>query len=169
MSFFKSIHQTIVKSIAQSVPQAVAQAVANSIWPIASALCYVLTVQNNFYSKSALASVTTQRKEEFRNMLLMGLGFDTRKRRRNSTYPCMITGEYGNGEEVVAAHIAPAVSDVKKLHVLGLTFDDIHSIRNGLLLAKAIEEAFDQLRLSFVSCVIPDENGAPRKGCKLKI
>ena len=84
-------------------------------------------------------------------------------------YPCMITGEEGNCERVVTARIAPAVLNVKKLYRLVLTFDDIHSIRNGLLLAKSFEEAFDQLRLSFVHCVIPEEKVAPRICFKLKI
>ena len=84
-------------------------------------------------------------------------------------YPCMIAREESDGEGVVTAHIAPAVLLVKKLPVLGLTFNHIHRIPNGLLLAKGFEEAFDQLRLSFVLSVIPDEKGAPRSGFKLKI
>lgn len=59
---------------------------------------------------------------------------------------CMVTGEK---KDVIAAHILPRRTDLDIVKKLSLTKDDINSPRNGIFLCKGIEEAFDNLRISF--------------------
>jgi hypothetical protein len=101
--------------------------------------------RNNLWRGSVMSTV---RDEKFRKDLLTALGY-TAKKRKNG-YPCMVSKLLGNGDNVLAAHIAPAVSEVKRLNSIGLTEDDVNNPRNGLLLAYGIEKCFDNLRLSFV-------------------
>jgi hypothetical protein len=63
---------------------------------------------------------------------------------------CMVTGEFGNGDEVVCAHILPRSSDQAIFENLALTIEDANSPRNVLFLSKNIELAFDKCRVSFV-------------------
>eukprot|EP01031_Cornospumella_fuschlensis_P029959 gene29959-36183_t len=64
----------------------------------------------------------------------------------------MVTGKTGhNAKQIVAAaHIVPASSHVENLKYIGMTPEEVNSVRNGLFLVKGIEEAFDQLQISFV-------------------
>ena len=142
--------------------------IANAITPIANALCELMVEQNNLYSKSALGSEgKSDRGETFRHDLLQSLGYNPRK--RNRSIACMVTGESGNGACVVAAHIVPARSKIRYLLFIGLTPEDVSSSRNGLLLSKNIENAFDALQLSFIRGPVPDDSGAPMDGFTLKI
>ena len=61
----------------------------------------------------------------------------------------MITSCEGKGKEVVVAHLVPTRAKIRNLEVIGMSPIDLLSARNGLLLAKGIEECFDKLQLSF--------------------
>jgi hypothetical protein len=143
-------------------------AVTNAMRPMTTILCEMMVEQNNLYSKSALGSDTmSDRGKTFRNNLLESLGYS--KKKRKIGYPCMVTKISGDGECVVAAHIAPARSRVKYLRNIGLTEEDVNSSRNGLLLSKNIEIAFDRLQLSFIRGPVADLTGLPRDGFTMKI
>ena len=63
---------------------------------------------------------------------------------------CMVTGSVETGTKgVVAAHLWPFASSSIGLERFGLTKADRHSPRNGLLLLKVVETAFDQKRVAF--------------------
>ena len=142
--------------------------ITNAIRPMTNILCELVVEQNNLYGKSALGSDTmSDRGKTFRNNLLESLGFS--KKKRKIGYPCMVTEISGDGECVVAAHIAPAHSRVKYLRNIGLTEEDVNSSRNGLLLSKNIEIAFNRLQLSFIRGPIADLTGLPRDGFTMKI
>ena len=63
---------------------------------------------------------------------------------------CMVTGSVATGKTgVVAAHLWPFASSGIGLERFGLTKVDKHSPRNGLLLLKVVETAFNQKRVAF--------------------
>ena len=63
---------------------------------------------------------------------------------------CMVSGLTGQGEKgVTAAHIWPIVSRGRGLERFGLTPQDVHNARNGLLLLRTVEKAFDAKRAGF--------------------
>ena len=64
---------------------------------------------------------------------------------------CMSTRRFGNGEEVIAAHIIPCKTSPAIFNELHLTIADSNSTRNILFLSANIEDAFDRLQLSFIS------------------
>lgn len=119
----------------------------NNINTIVPMVCNLVIEKNNLWSKSAIGSVATERGASFRENLLEYMGLSPQKGKK---FPCMITGEYGLGSEVIAAHIIPAKSEVRLLGSIGIRVEDVDSPCNGLLLAKGIEHAFDRLQLSFV-------------------
>lgn len=53
---------------------------------------------------------------------------------------CMVTGVLGSGQQVIAAHILPHSSKIGTLHHAGVSQAEVSSVRNGLLLADAIEK-----------------------------
>lgn len=73
---------------------------------------------------------------------------------------CQFTGIEGVGcadvaeqlgmNQVKAAHLIPRATKKDTLARLDLNVTDVNSVRNGLLLLSTIEEAFDDLRLSFI-------------------
>ena len=63
---------------------------------------------------------------------------------------CMISGVFGDGKQVIAAHLIPCKTDPLVLDLLNLKLTDVNSMRNILFLSKNIEVAFDRLKLSFV-------------------
>ena len=63
---------------------------------------------------------------------------------------CMLSGLLGLGDQVRVAHLLPAVSTISILTQLGFKEIDTDSVRNGLLLCKGFELAFDQLQASFI-------------------
>jgi hypothetical protein len=71
---------------------------------------------------------------------------------------CMVSGELGTHLQVIAAHIHPHSSPIGTLNHAGLTRAEVESVRNGLLLAVGIEDAFDRLDVSFLplSPLTPD-------------
>eukprot|EP01035_Chromulina_nebulosa_P039012 gene39012-52708_t len=73
---------------------------------------------------------------------------------------CMISGvESTLPDSICALHILPPqTSSPRLLRMLKLQSEDLHSPRNGLLLAYGIEQAFQQLEVSFVRK--PDPNSA---------
>lgn len=98
--------------------------------------------ETNFWTPS---KITESNNDTMRNTLKIYLKFNYSKTK------CMVTGQWGNGEQVVGAHIIPrSVNTVEVNRVLGYTSDDINHARNGLLLAKGIEEAFDRMQISFI-------------------
>jgi hypothetical protein len=63
---------------------------------------------------------------------------------------CMVSGLTGQGEKgITAAHIWPIVSRGRGLDRFGLTRQDVHDARNGLLLLRTVEKAFDAKRAGF--------------------
>ena len=63
---------------------------------------------------------------------------------------CMLSGVEAQGEKgVTAAHIWPIVSRGRGLHRFGLDQHDLHDARNGLLLIRTVEKAFDAKRAGF--------------------
>ena len=62
---------------------------------------------------------------------------------------CMVSGVTLSGEKGVSgAHIWPAISHGRGLSKFGLSTASVHDARNGLLLLKVIEEAFDMCRVA---------------------
>jgi hypothetical protein len=101
---------------------------------------------NNLWSPSRISGT---RNHNLRNLLKEHLGYKDSKRKK-AKVRCMVSGELGNGEEVIGAHIIPCASEEKKLRHLGMQLQDLSSVQNGLFLASGIEDAFDKLKLSFV-------------------
>jgi hypothetical protein len=63
---------------------------------------------------------------------------------------CMVSGSQATGDKgVVAAHIWPYSSLGLGLERFGLAKEDVHGPRNGLLLLKQIESAFDKKQAAF--------------------
>jgi hypothetical protein len=109
-------------------------------------ICNIAIKENNLWTNTQVES-TSERNNSYRKDFLKSLGYTPKKRKQ---FPCMVTGQSGDGEEVVAAHLAPAKSKARILDSIGMTEQDINSPRNFLLLSKNIEKAFDKLQLSFV-------------------
>mmetsp|Transcript_122662 Transcript_122662/g.392105 ORF Transcript_122662/g.392105 Transcript_122662/m.392105 type:complete len:376 (+) Transcript_122662:36-1163(+) len=63
---------------------------------------------------------------------------------------CQVLREPLPSDQVSAAHIWPWSTRGEGLHEFGLQEKDVNHERNGLLLAKSIEEAFDRKQLCFV-------------------
>ena len=63
---------------------------------------------------------------------------------------CMLTGEFGYGEQVVVAHLIPCSTTENILSKLHMKVIDVNSSRNALFLSRNIELCFDKLQLSFV-------------------
>jgi len=117
----------------------------NSI--IVPLVCNMAIKDNNLWTHTQIADSETRRNETYRKDLLKYLGYNPKKR---MDYPCMLTGQKGNGDFVVAAHLAPARSKIKILNQIGMKESDISDPRNFLLLASNIEKAYDSLQLSFI-------------------
>ena len=94
-----------------------------------------------------MLSTTTDRKSNFRNSVAKFYGAWTAKK---NFATCMVSRVIGDGQSVVAAHIVPVSAQRTQLRACGMDRRDLNSTRNGLMLAKNIERAFDALRLSFV-------------------
>ena len=82
----------------------------------------------------------------------VGNHYGSRKNPKNkgeqSKYQCCVSGEWGEGREVVVAHLLPKRSDHVWLDRLEI--DDVDNYRNLVLLAYEIENAFDHQQLCFV-------------------
>jgi len=63
---------------------------------------------------------------------------------------CSVTGQSGNGEQVVCGHLVPCRSDLRKLKVLGLESTDLNKTENCIFWAKGFERCYEHLRISFV-------------------
>ena len=63
---------------------------------------------------------------------------------------CMISGQLGNQNQVITAHITPHSAKAMTLAHIGISRQEVDSARNCLLLSKAIEKAFDRMDVSFV-------------------
>jgi hypothetical protein len=63
---------------------------------------------------------------------------------------CMVSGIGSVGDNIRAAHLVPAVSKPEILRQLSMRPSDVDDVRNGLLLARHIEAAYDKLEVSFV-------------------
>ena len=76
--------------------------------------------------------------------------------KRKSRFPftnqlkCMVTGEWHGRGDVIAAHIWMSKTRGKGLPKFGLSITDLTSPRNGFLVLKDIEEAFDRKQLCFL-------------------
>ena len=100
------------------------------------------------------SKVTEQRIPEQRAYFL-GLVPEVRRKKVKSgkkiLVQCMASRKFGNGDEIVAAHIIPCKSSPAILNELHLRIADANSPRNVLFLATNIVHAFDRLQLSFIS------------------
>lgn len=78
---------------------------------------------------------------------------------------CMISGVESNlPDSICTMHILPPhTSSPRLLRMLKLQPEDLHSARNGLLLAHGIEQAFQQLEVSFVRKPCGDKNALVMK------
>jgi hypothetical protein len=96
----------------------------------------------------------TSRGNYFRANLLTHLGYTVEATSTRSSaveVKCMVSGVVSSKEDSIrAAHIIPAVTPLETIRKLNLKVEDIDSVRNGLLLARNIERAFDNLDISFV-------------------
>ena len=63
---------------------------------------------------------------------------------------CSVTGQSGNGEQVVCGYLVPCRSDLRKLKVLGLESTDLNKTENCIFWAKGFERCYEHLRISFV-------------------
>jgi hypothetical protein len=96
------------------------------------------------YDPNAAGS-TIHRDPNFRNILLEYYP----SQKVGVRAKCQVSGVIGNGKEVVAAHLIPARALDIRFQEIGLSPEDKNTGKNGLLLAKNIEQAFDQKRLCF--------------------
>jgi hypothetical protein len=94
-----------------------------------------------------ILSTSSRRSSTFRRDLLRAQHLFT-----GLTAPrCQATGQLGvDTGSIRAAHIIPVSAGFPLLNFIGIAPGEIDTVRNGLLLAKNIELAFDQLRLSFL-------------------
>lgn len=60
----------------------------------------------------------------------------------------MVSGQFGDSDQVVAAHLIPRSTKLDTLFRVGV--DDVNSPRNSMMVAKGIEEAYDTLRVTFL-------------------
>jgi hypothetical protein len=108
-----------------------------------------LEIENkNLWTNSQLShskKTTTERGKNFRYNLLCHLGCEN-----NPLFRCMVSKKVGDHNQIVAAHIIPALSRYDRLEYVGMTPESVDTPRNGLLLAFGIEQAFDKLQLSFI-------------------
>ena len=123
------------------------QSLVKSNEVILPAVCNVLIESNNLWNSTQMKESESERSTDYRRNLLVSLVYNLKKRKH---YPCMLTGEVGNGDVVVAAHIAPAKSKLRILAYIGMSKEDVSDPRNFLLLAKNVEIAFDAQQISFV-------------------
>jgi len=92
-----------------------------------------------------LPSDSSRLRKDFRNRVILFYNADD-----NAAAQCMVTGSRATGHKgVIAAHIWPSATKGVGLARFGLAPQDIHSPRNGMLLLKSIESAFDQKRVAF--------------------
>jgi hypothetical protein len=70
---------------------------------------------------------------------------------------CMVSGQVFPQAVVIASHIWKFCTDGSGLDEFGLVLTDLHSPRNGLLMASEIEAAFDTKRVAFSFNLLKDE------------
>ena len=91
-----------------------------------------------------LAPSSSRRRKEFRSKVVC-LHYGSCE----EPAACMVSGVKLSGEKGVSgAHIWPANSHGRGLSKFGLSTASVHDARNGLLLLKVIEEAFDMCRVA---------------------
>ena len=110
-------------------------------------ICELILRDRNPYEPSKSSS-EGERRKDFRQNLIRAVHGSSKGVR--DKIPCMLSGEEGNGLEVVAAHIVPASTRPKILDGIPMTIEELQSPRNGLFLAKEVEAAFDRLQISFI-------------------
>jgi len=75
---------------------------------------------------------------------------ERKKEKKKVKVKCMLTGEYGNNDQVICAHIIPCATTNLILASLQLSLADTNNPRNVLFLSKGVEKAFDKLQISFI-------------------
>ena len=92
-----------------------------------------------------IASDSSRERTNFRKSVLVYYYGD-----ETAVPSCMLSGLMADGEKgVTAAHIWPFVSRGRGLGRFGLHQHDVHDSRNGLLLIRTVEKAFDANRAGF--------------------
>jgi hypothetical protein len=113
----------LIKEVAEFMPK-VAQ-----IIPIVNKIAID---SNNLWTMTQIAESVTSRDDYFRRNLLSHLGYHKPKKGRGrKLFNCMLTREDGVSEEIVAAHIAPARSSIRKLATIGKTEFYASDVRIG--------------------------------------
>jgi hypothetical protein len=119
--------------------------IANSFFIVGAEM---LETNRNAHNPYILDNLTTESEEgrarHFRGRVLAYYRRQTGKQAAR----CMVTDELGDSEQVVAAHIIPLKTKKATLKRIGIP--KLNTKRNGLVLARNIEMAFDRLRLSFL-------------------
>lgn len=98
----------------------------------------------NPWAQDAKSITSTQRKK-FKDASVAGYQPD----HADGELVCMVSGETGPEHLISAAHVWPARAIDGRLKEFGLEPSDAYTYRNSILMAKSIEEAFDDLRLGF--------------------
>lgn len=104
----------------------------------------VYAVVMNPWAQEAKSITSTQRKK-FKEESVKNYQPD----HADGLLKCMVSGETGSEQTISAAHVWPARAVDGRLKEFGLEPCDAYTYRNSILMAKPIEEAFDDLRLGF--------------------
>eukprot|EP01119_Soliformovum_irregulare_P012165 TRINITY_DN3147_c0_g1_i3.p1 TRINITY_DN3147_c0_g1~~TRINITY_DN3147_c0_g1_i3.p1 ORF type:complete len:522 (-),score=57.00 TRINITY_DN3147_c0_g1_i3:61-1626(-) len=91
---------------------------------------------------------TADESAEWKNQLI--IHYNCAHSDREDLIKCMITNKFHNRHFVRAAHIWMAHTGGKGLEKFGLSTNDLNHVRNGLLLCKPIEKAFDRKNVCFL-------------------
>lgn len=105
-------------------------------------------------AKSLVSQMEPKERDAFRDKLVQAYQPDARK----GFLTCMVTGLELPESDVCAAHIWPAhARSIFAEKWFGLGDGDFDSCRNGILMAKSLEEKFDEQRIAFVPDIETDE------------
>ena len=99
---------------------------------------------------------SVQEQADFKTALLEFFQCDAGTDATRPTAKCMVSGEVFPRPVVIASHIWKHCTGGVGLEEFGLREIDIHSPRNGLLMAPEIEAAFDTKRVSFSFDLLTD-------------
>ena len=92
------------------------------------------------------ASNISAPRRDTRTRLTRALGYP----KTSKTAECMVSGLFGDNNQVLCGHIVPCKSPAHKIEALGLKLIDLNSIKNLVFWAAGIEHCYDRLEISFV-------------------
>lgn len=98
------------------------------------------------FTNGSTSAITGPEREKFKKELISYYGV----RHADGRVTCMVSGQALKTGDVVAAHIWPAhARDSFGERWFNLSDGALDSARNGIIMAAALEEKFDKLRISF--------------------